>query len=89
MSETAVSWLQRVPWIFIRQSCEVSMIRVHPFFNLSLSAYPDDGHNFTGCVGRGRRTPSPQGNGSHRSFFTLPPFTRHSVVRVPQVSRFP
>ena len=89
MSETAVSWLQRVPWIFIRQTCEVPMIQVHPFFNLSMSAYPDDGHNFTGCFGRGRRTPSPQGNSSHRSFLTLPSFTRAFRSSRPTGQSFP
>lgn len=41
-----------------------------------MSAYPDDGHHFTGCFSRGRRTPS-QGNGSHshRSVLSLPPFS--------------
>ena len=34
----------------------------------------DDGHHFTGCFGRRRRIPTPQGNGSHRGSFSLPPF---------------
>lgn len=67
-------WSRRVLWILIRQTCEVTPILVHLSLTLSMSAYPDDGYHFTGCFSRGRRTPSSQGNGSHRAFFTLPPF---------------
>ncbi|KAF9792483.1 hypothetical protein BJ322DRAFT_49631 [Thelephora terrestris] len=41
-----------------------------------MSAYPDDGHHSSGCFGRGgRRPPSSQGNGSHRSLWNLPPLS--------------
>jgi hypothetical protein len=47
---------------------------VHSFVNFIYVSLPRRWSSFTGCFSRGRRTPSSQGNGSYRGFFSLPPF---------------